>query len=54
MLTDRPSPQAVVLSHERPSESDELCSLLRRMVSYLSDSRPTLDEIRALAQSLAG
>ena len=49
-----PSPQAVGAGqYQRPYDDDEVCSLLKRMVAYASSDRPTLVEIKGVAQRLA-
>ena len=55
MLTgELPSPQAVGAGrYPRPCDDEEVCSLLRRMMAYSPGDRPTLTEIKKVAQRLS-
>lgn len=55
MLTGQlPSPHSIGAGqYGRPCDSEEACALIKRMVSYIPESRPSLDEIASVAARMS-
>ena len=50
-----PSPHSVgAQKYPAPSSNAEVCGIIQRMVSYSPEDRPSLDEVHAIAGSMAG